>query len=242
MKQYKARGVVLNTLKYGESSMVAHILTDVAGRRGYMVQGLGKGKSASRGKGALLQPMFLVEFVGLESSKTQLDRVKEMTFAVPLQSIPFDVRKSTIALFMAEVLYKLIREVEPNSPLFDFVYGSVVALDSMTEGVYNFHLWFMVHLSRHLGFYPSGDYAEGMIFDIESGSFSPVAPLSGLYINADNTRLLHQLMEAEPEALATIPLSRTQRKDFIASLLAYFGYHLDTIHSISSLRILSEVF
>jgi DNA repair protein RecO (recombination protein O) len=92
MKQYKARGIVLNTLKYGESSMVAHILTDVGGRRSYMVQGLGKGGGAKGGKGALFQPMFLLDFVGLESSKTQLDRLKEVTLSVPLQSLPFDVR------------------------------------------------------------------------------------------------------------------------------------------------------
>ncbi len=242
MKQYKARGVVLNTLKYGESSIIAHILTDVAGRRGYMVQGLGKGKGSSRGKGALFQPMFLVEFVGLESNKMDLDRLKEVTLAEPLQTIPFDVRKSTIALFMSEVLYKLVREVEPNSPLFEFVYGSVVALDRMSEGVYNFHLWFMVALSRHLGFYPSGEYVEGMIFDIESGCFTNTPPLGGLYINADNTLLFHRLLESSPADLAQIALSRVQRKDFLGALLAYYGYHLDTIHTIASLRILSEVF
>lgn len=242
MKQYKARGIVLNTLKYGESSIIAHILTDVAGRRGYMVQGLGKGKGSSRGKGALFQPMFLVEFVGLESNKMDLDRLKEVTLAEPLQTIPFDVRKSTIALFMSEVLYKLVREVEPNSPLFEFVYHSVVALDRMSEGVYNFHLWFMVALSRHLGFYPSGEYAEGMVFDIEAGCFTATPPLGGLYINAENTLLLHRLLESSPRDLATLPLSRVQRKEFLSSLLAYYGYHLDTIHNISSLRILSEVF
>ncbi len=222
--------------------MVAHILTNVAGRRGYMVQGLGKGKAGSRGKGALFQPMFLVEFVGLESNKMDLDRLREVTLAEPLQTIPFDVRKSTIALFMSEVLYKLVREVEPNSPLFEFVYHSVVALDRMEEGVYNFHLWFMVALSRHLGFYPSGEWREGAIFDIESGSFTTTPPLGGLYINTENTLLLHRLLESSPADLATLPLSRVQRKEFLSSLLAYYGYHLDTIHSISSLRILSEVF
>lgn len=242
MKQYKARGIVLNTLKYGESSMVAHILTDVCGRRGYMVQGLGKGGGRKGGKGALFQPMFLLDFVGIESSKTELDRLGEVSLAVPLQSIPFDVRKSTIALFMSELLYRLVREVEPNSPLFDYVYHSVVALDVMEEGVPNFHLWFMVGLSRFLGFYPSGEWREGDIFDIEAGCFSSTMPHSGLYINADNTRLLHTLMNTEASTLGTLQLSRLQRKDFIASLLAYFGYHLDTIHSISSLRILSEVF
>lgn len=242
MKQYKARGIVLNTLKYGDSSMVAHLLTDVCGRRGYIVQGLGKSRGGSRGKGALFQPMFLIEFVGVESNKTELDRLREVSLAVPLQSIPFDVRKSTIALFMSELLYRLIREVEPNSPLFDYVYNSVVALDEMKEGVFNFHLWFLVGLSRYLGFYPAGDYTEGDIFDIESGSFTSTIPRSGLYIGVENTRLLYSLMEVEPDRLHTIELSRYQRKEFINSLMAYFGYHLDVVNNISSLRILSEVF
>lgn len=242
MKQYKARGIVLNTMKYGDSGVIVHILTDVAGRRGYMVQGLGKGKSGSKGKGALFQPMFLVDFVGLEGSKMQLDRMREASLAEPLQSIPFDVRKSTIALFMAEVLYKLVREVEPNSPLFEFVYNSVVALDNMEEGVHNFHLWFMVGLSRHLGFYPSGEWFEGAVFDIEAGCFTRTMPRSGLFIGEENSRLLGELMEASVMNLKEIALSRVQRSEFLAALLTYFGYHLDTIHQIQSLRILAEVF
>lgn len=242
MKQYKARGIVLNTMKYGDSGVIVHILTDVAGRRGYMVQGLGKGKSGSKGKGALFQPMFLVDFVGLEGSKMQLDRMREASLAEPLQSIPFDVRKSTIALFMAEVLYKLVREVEPNSPLFEFVYNSVVALDNMEEGVHNFHLWFMVGLSRHLGFYPSGEWFEGAVFDIEAGCFTRTMPRSGLFIGEENSRLLGKLMEVSAMNLKEIALSRVQRSEFLAALLTYFGYHLDTIHQIQSLRILSEVF
>lgn len=242
MKQYKARGIVLNTIKYGESSMVAHLLTDVAGRKSFMVQGIGKGGRGKGGKSALFQPMFLVDIMALESSHTQIDRVKEVALARPLQSIPFDVRKSTVALFMAELLYKIVREVEPDSPLFEYVYNSVVALDEMEEGVFNFHLWFMVGLSRFLGFFPADEYSEGAVFDIENGSFSTTPPRSGLFFNADNSRLLATLMDISPVELGNIRLSRVQRKDFIESLLAHFGYHLDTIPNLQSLRILSEVF
>ncbi len=222
--------------------MVAHLLTDTAGRKSFMVQGIGKGGRGKGGKAALFQPMFLVDLMALESSRTEIDRVKEATLARPLQSIPFDVRKSTVALFMAELLYKIVREVEPNSLLFDYVHDSVVALDEMEEGVYNFHLWFMVGLTRFLGFFPADEYQEGAVFDIENGSFSTTPPRSGLFFNADNSRLLARLMEISPSELGTIRLSRTQRKDFIESLLSHFGYHLDTIPNLQSLRILSEVF
>ena len=110
---------MLHTLKYGDTSMVAYLLTDVGGRRSYMVQGV-RSRSGRGSKLALFQPMFPVEFEGLESPRQQMDRFKEVRAGFVLQSLPFDVRKSTMALFMAEVLYRLVRESEPNRPLFDF--------------------------------------------------------------------------------------------------------------------------
>ena len=160
MDSYKAHGIVLHTIKYGDTSVVAYILTDTYGRRNYLVQGVKSGKGKGN-KAALLQPMFLLEFEGIPSHRSQMDRMKDVRLSHPLQHIPFDVRKSTISLFMAEVLYRLIKEVEPNSPLFGFVRASVMALDQMEEGISNFHLWFLVQLSAFLGFYPGNEYTEG---------------------------------------------------------------------------------
>lgn len=160
MKSYKARGIVLHTLKYGDSGMVVYLLTDSGGRQSYMVQGV----RSARGHGsklALFQPMFAVEFEGLESSRMQMHRFREVRSGIVLQSLPFDVRKSTIALFMAEVLYRLVKECEPNQRLFDFVWGSVAALDALDEGVANFHLWFLTNLSRFLGFSPATPTCRG---------------------------------------------------------------------------------
>ncbi len=109
LKTYKARGIVLNSLKYGDSAMVVHLLTDAVGRQSYMVQGV----RSSRGRGsklALFQPMFALEFEGLTSSRQQMHRFREVQSGIVLQRMPFDVRRSTIALFMAEVLYRLVRE------------------------------------------------------------------------------------------------------------------------------------
>ena len=124
---YKARGIVLHTVKYGESSLVAYLFTDVGGRQTYMIQGV----RSSRGRGnkaALFQPMFLLEFEGVEQPHAEMHRMKEVRNLVPLSSVPFDVRKSTVSLFMAEVLYRLIREVEANEPLFDFLCSAVQQL------------------------------------------------------------------------------------------------------------------
>lgn len=241
MRTYKAQGIVLHTIKYGDTSMVAYLLTDLHGRQNFMVQGV----KSSKGKGckaSMLQPMFPLEFEGISTSHSRMDRMKDVRMGWPLRSLPFDVRKSTIALFMAEVLYRLIKEVEPNSPLFDFVKNSVIALDAMEEGVSNFHLWFLVRMSSFLGFYPANEYSEGDVFDIAEGCFTPLPPSHGMVINQPNATLFDSLMNCLPAELGSLKLGRGQRADFLASVLRYFGYHLDAINKIQSLQILSEVF
>ncbi len=241
MKSYKARGVVLHTLKYGDSSMVVYLLTDIGGRRSYMAQGV----RSARGRGsklALFQPMFAVEFEGLESPRRQMDSFKEVRSGAVLRSVPFDVRKSTIALFMAEVLYRLVRESEPNGPLFDFVWGSVGALDAMEEGVANFHLWFLANLSRFLGFYPGNTYAAGDSFDIREGLYTKTVPPHVSSMSPECARTMNDLIQCDVRCLGEIGLNRRQRVGFLDALLVYYGYHLDAIRAVQSVKILQEVF
>ncbi len=242
MKSYKGRGVVLHTLKYGDSSMVAYLMTDVGGRRSFMVQGV----RSSRGRGsklALFQPMFPLEFEGLEpASAQQMHRFREVRAAWALQSVPFDIRKSTMALFMAETLYRLVRESEANEALFDFVWGSVAALDSMEEGVANFHLWFLANLCRLMGFSPGNAYAAGDWFDIREGLYTPRCPAHTSYLPQEEARTLNDMLECDVRFLAEIGLNRTQRTAFLDAMLSYLGYHLDAVAAVQSVRILREVF
>lgn len=241
MKSYKGRGIVLHTLKYGDSSIVVFLLTDVGGRRSYMVQGV----RSTRGRGsklALFQPMFALEFEGLESPHRQMDRFREVRSGIVLRTLPFDVRKSTVALFMAEVLYRLVKESEPNEGLFEFVWSCVSALDAMEEGVANFHLWFLARLSRFLGFFPGNDYHDGDWFDIREGLYTKTPVHSVLMMREENARTLHHLMGCDVDRLGDIALNRTRRVDFLNAMLDYYGYHLDAISAVQSVRILQEVF
>ena len=235
MKSYKARGIVLNTVKYGETSTVVFMLTDTAGRQNYLVQGARGGKSKGN-KSALFQPLFPLEFVGLESSRSDLHRMKEVRSAFAMKGIPFDVRKSAISLFVAEVLYRVAREIEADSPLFDFVFDSVAELDALEDGIANFHLWFLVQLSRYLGFFPGNEFTPGSWFDIEEGLFTPIRPRHPLYMNNENSQMLGQLMETTPGALGGIKAGRAQRSDFMNSMLDYFGYHLDSIMQVRQIQ------
>ncbi len=240
-KYYKARGIVLHTLKYGDSSLVVHLLTDERGRQSYMVQGV-RSRSGRGSKMGLFQPVFPVELEGAETAHGEMHRFREVRAGFALQSIPFDVRKSTLALFMAEVLYRLVRECEPNRELFEFVWQSVEALDALEDGVADFHLWFMANLSRYLGFCPGNEYREGAWFDIKEGLYVSEKPSHPCIMDRSCSLILDSMLENGTEILGSMPLNRQNRRDFLNAMLVYFGYHLDAVGSVQSIRILQEVF
>ncbi len=241
MKSYKGRGIVLHTLKYGDSSMIVYLLTDVGGRRSYMVQGV-RSRNGHGSKLGLFQPAFPVEFEGLESPTRQMDKFKEVRSGFVLQNLPFDVRKSTMALFMAEVLYRLVRECEPDEELFTFVWSSIAALDSLEEGIADFHLWFLAKLSRLLGFFPGNDYIADSWFDIREGHYTPLRPVHPHIMPPDDARLLDLLLSSDIRCLGHLSLNRTQRVSFLNAMLDYLSYHLDGVGEVQSVRILREVF
>ena len=241
MKSYKARGIVLNTVKYGDSAMVAHLLTDIHGRQSYMVQGI----RSSRGHGsrmALLQPLFALEFEGLQSTRMEMHRMREVHNGLVLHTIPYDVRKSTIALFMAEALYRLVGESESNEPLFDFVWGSIEALDALQKGVANFHLWFLANISRFLGFSPADNYVAGALFDIREGIFTTIPPLHNDTMNSDCAAILHFLLHEDVRSIGELALNRHQRVELLNLIVKYYALHLDSIRNVKSINILQEVF
>lgn len=241
MKNYKSQGVVLHTVKYGDTSLVVYMLTKSMGRQTYLVQGV----RSSRGKGnkaALFQPMFVLDYEGIETPHSQMHRLKDTRSLFPMSTIPFDIRKSTISLFMAETLYRLIREIEPNSSLFDFVCNSVQALDAMESGIANFHLWFLVKLSYFLGFYPANEYRLDSWFDIKEGCFVESLPDHRMVLSQHESRILHEMMRVDFADLHSVELTRSSRSEFLSSILNYFGYHFDAVHNIQSINILREVF
>ena len=223
--------------------MVVYLLTDTGGRRSYMVQGV-RSRNGRGSKLALFQPMFPVEFEGLESSRQQMHRFKEVQGGFVLQSLPFDVRKSTMALFMAEVLYRLVRGIrrtQPGAFRFCMEQRRGARFDGRGVGA-NFHLWFLANLSRFLGFCPGNDYSADDWFDIREGLYTKTRPQHVSFMTQECTRILRDMMECDVRCLAEIGLNRTQRVEFLNAVLVYFGYHLDAISAVQSVRILREVF
>ena len=139
---HKTRGIIFNTFKYSDNSVIAKVYTEQFGLQSYLINSV-HGKNAGT-RMAMLQPLTLVECVVYHKEKKQLQRLKEIKCEHPFVSIPSDVSKSAILLFLNEILYKSIREEEKNPELFDFLFTSLQVLDLKTENSNSFHLLFMV--------------------------------------------------------------------------------------------------
>ncbi|GET30522.1 DNA repair protein RecO [Prolixibacter sp. SD074] len=239
--QQKTRAIVLHYLRYGETSMIVTLYTEAFGRMSFMMQGI-HGKK-SRSKANLLQPLFLLDMEVSYKPGRELQRVKEMRNTLPYTTIPFEIGKSTQAMFLAEILYKVLREEEPRPELFEFLFHSVQYLDLATEGTANFHLVFLLQLARYLGFGPRDNYSgEKPYFDLRNGVFVTMPPPHPDYLMKEESRIFAKLIHVNFDSLATLKLDHKLRDRYLEALLNYFSLHLETTIHIKSLSILRELF
>jgi DNA repair protein RecO (recombination protein O) len=175
----KTRGIVFRSIKYSETSIIADIYTEEKGMRSYLINGV-RSKRAKI-KASLLQVMSIVDMVAYDKNEKGLNRIKEMRSAYTYQHLPFDIRRSAVGLFIAEIARKTIREPEENERLFNFLFQSFHFLDTTENAIANVHLWFLLRLSAFLGFMPGGQWTEKTpFFDLEEGIFE-TSPTSHVY-------------------------------------------------------------
>ncbi|KAA6307711.1 DNA repair protein RecO, partial [termite gut metagenome] len=174
---HKTTGIVLHTLKYNDTSTIVEIFTELCGRASFVVS-ISRSKKMEIRLG-LFQPLALIEFeADFRPTTTSLYRIKEAKSLIPFTTIPYNPFKSAISLFLAEFLYRALREEGENRSLFAFLKYSIVWLDEVREGYANFHLVFLMHLSRFLGLYPNlENYRKGDYFDLLNADFTSTRPL-----------------------------------------------------------------
>ncbi len=180
-------GIVLRTLKYKDSALLADIYTEALGRASFIIKIPRNRKFGIRA--SLFQPLSLVELVFEVRSHQPLHTVSEAKLLQPFVSIPFDPCKSAIALFLSEFLYRAIHEELENPALFSYLRHSICWLDACQQGYANFHLVFLMRLSRFLGLYPNlEEYTAGACFDLLNACFTPLPPQQHrFYIDADES-------------------------------------------------------
>lgn len=237
----KTRAIVLRTHKYGETSLIAELYTEQKGLRKYVINGVRSAKAKT--KANLLQGMTLLEIVAYEREDRDLNRIKEIRPSYIYETIPFDVRRGTIGLFMLEVVRKAIREREPNEPLFNFLYDRFVGLDATPNSIANYHLVFLVELSTYLGFLPAGRFsARNCVFDLREGAFLSTPPEHPNYLIDEQAEAFSQLLGVVAPQAHQLSISRSIRQQLLDQLVRYYQFHLEGMGEVHAHQILREVF
>ncbi|MDR3286149.1 MAG: DNA repair protein RecO [Prevotellaceae bacterium] len=237
---YKLKAIILHSIKHADNSLIVYAYTDKFGRQTYIVNCSHSAKNKS-GKN-LFQSLFLLDLEAYNKQTASIQRIKEHKLSEPLHTMPFDIKKSTIAMFIAEVLYKIIREEEPNEKMFDFIFNSILIFDKIEKGAENFHLHFLANLSKYIGFYPNNIYETSGFFDIKSGQIAPIKPNHTLFFDAKNTQILQQLLKMQVSNISQLELNHTQRENFLNAILDFYNYHFDKLSPIHSLKVFTELF
>lgn len=237
---HKTRGIIFKTTDYSESSVIVQIFTEKFGLQSYMINGVKKPRAKIRQSS--LQPLHLADLVVYHKPAGNIQRISELRQVPVFQSIPYNVVKSSLVMFLNEVLYKAIRDQSADEVLFEYIYHSIELLDRMNEGIANFHLYFLLRLTRFLGFYPDKTNASSSeFFDLQSGSYSKFQPSHPFILQGSHTLLWTALLSSRFEDLSKIDISSGQRKFLLEKLLDYYRLHIDNFGEVRSHKILEEV-
>lgn len=237
----KTRGIVLRSVRFGESSLIVDVLTKSSGRVSFMVHipKTSKGKI----KKQYFQPMTLLDFEYDFRQRSNLQRIKDVRVSLPYSSIPIDPAKSCISLFLSEFIYYATRNEQENPTLFTYISTSLEWLDNAYEDFANFHLVFMMRLGKFLGFHPFlEDFTPGCFFDLRNGCFTLSMPLHADFLNAADAGHLYNLMRMNFDTMKLFKLSRDDRNRITEIVLRYYKLHLPNMPELQSFDILREVF
>lgn len=226
----KTKAIVLHHLNYGESSIIVTLYTENQGRITCMINSVRSKKP--KFPITLFQPLTLLEMDFYYRQKRDIHRIKEVNFAYHYQTIPFNNSKSAIALFLAEVLFLVLREEESNPSLFDFLFQALQIFDSNNVVIPSYHHWFMIQLSRYLGFFPS-EHDDLVHSGSEMRAFTGMNPS---LINS-----LFTLMQST-DSIPAITLNQQERNQLLERIIRYYSAHVDGFSKLRSFSILQEVF
>jgi DNA repair protein RecO (recombination protein O) len=233
------KGIVFSALKYAEADLIVKCFTEKAGLKTYLLRGVLKSKKGKL-KASLFQSLTQLELVASHKDQGRLEYIKEAKIYRPYQSLHTNVIKSTVILFLAEVLRNAVREEEANPALFTFLEESLNWYDTQ-ENTANFHLLFLVKLSRYLGFYPEESRQVLPVFNLIDGTFQEVETHRDC-VSGENVVLLQRLLGTEFDKLSPIKLNQAMRSGFLLMLLNYYQIHLQGFNKPKSFSVLNEIY
>lgn len=236
----RTRGIALKVTNYSENSIVAQVYTEELGLQSYLINGARKPKAKVHVN--LFQPLHLLDMVVYVKENGALQRIKEAQASPVAQSIPLDIAKSSIAIFLNELLYKVLRHQAPEPSLFQFLHQSIVWLDQTDEPISNFHLCFLMKLSRFLGYMPSTTPDIKPYFDLADGVFTLYPPAHTYVLQEPHTSLFHRILNSNYKSCQEVHMSHQDRLFLIEQIINFYKLHANNFGKLHSLQILREVF
>lgn len=214
--------MVLHQTKYSDSTLIIHAVDSIVGRKSFMLRGVGSAKG--KRSAALFHPLNIIDVVSASSPKSSLAYIREWEAVASLSSIRQDIFKSSVAIFISEVLYRSLRTEDSEEGLFDWLCSAVSMLETTQGSVANFHLWFMASYCTRMGFEPAGSFEPQAIFSQEE------------------LDLLEKIMKMPLEQTLSIPLSAARRQAFSRKMIQYLSFHLGLDLNVRSLDVLHSIF
>ena len=241
---HKTKGIVLRTIKYGETSVITAIYTELFGLQSYIVKGVREASKKKQAKASYFQPGAILDVEVYHNNLKNLQFIKEYKWQCIYQKVLFDVMRTAIAQFMIELFQQTIKQPEANPELFYLLEGSLLEADKASDTVTaNLPLYFILHLATESGFEIQGMYdVDTPVLDLKEGLFIPSAPAHKDYIEGKHAEIIshiHRIIFYND--LEQIKLNRETRRYLINALLTYISFHITDFKELKSLPILQEI-
>lgn len=237
----KTEGIVLRSIKHSDSGIISHIFTRKYGRLSFIVKGINSKKRNTRK--VYFQPLQILSIEFYYREKKDLHIVKEASPFFNYSNIPYDISMNSLLIFIGEILYKALKPTGPDEDLYNYITETLEYLDRENRLMPNFHIGFIIGLTKYLGFAPSNNYnASSPYFDMQNGIYSPNMPLHGYYMAREYSSLLNDFLRSDISECNQIALSGTKRKQFLDDILAFYSLHIPGFKKIHSLQVYSEIF
>jgi len=244
---HKTKGIVLRLIKYGETSVVATLYTELFGIQTYLVNGVRKVQKKS-GIAIMLQPGAILDLEVYHNNSKNMQRIKEANWSVIYDHLLSDIIKNSILTYLLELLFKSLKQPEPNADLFYFCEDALLNLDKAENQITaNFALYFSLQLPHFFGFKihspePKIINENEIYLDLAEGGFITDKPSHHHFIQGDLAHKTYELlMVMHPNELNEIKLNKETRRNLLIAYQQYYALHLNDFGQIRSLKILQEV-
>ncbi len=235
----KTKAIVFSAIKYSEADLIVSCYTESNGIHSYLLRNILKSKKSSL-KTSYFQPLTQLDIIASHKNKGTLEYIKEAKVAVPYTSLHTNIVKSSLVLFLAEMLRNCIREEEANPMLYAFLEDSLLWLDE-NDGVANFHIYFLLRVSHFLGFYPDASNIDYSYFNILDGNFQE-SKTSEYCLEGETVEDLKRFFNSSLYDIGSIKLSKNSRSNLLELLLSYYKLHIQGYKRPKSLSVINQIF